>query len=346
MLRITFSNLTACCYYWELDLVRSSPPPTSGLTRAPTAAMNVVSPSEWENIPAELLSTVRMHVEPDSPIDTTRTTSIANTNSAIPMDDISYADEFSVVDNDLYNDRSLASSVVKVVSKDPHEPPHIILGHELPVQASTIPFDWTSILADYPDTQAEEPCEPDLTKELNPCSFMIVPPINSLVEFTRALTLGDDSPILNTLGGFTGRSKDTSVDSPLNCFAAEKKPAPNVPSSPGFKTSYEFAAVASDPIMFTKYPHPRRFWRRSRRVQDVSTDPYVAYRGFRGYVRRIFKKHHGIRNHARTAALKQWAHTRNLIFWEHAHQLQLTEATGPSGSVSNPQTSLKELSTS
>lgn len=306
--------------------------------------MSVISPSQWENIPAELLGSVLIPAEADSPLDATCARNKANTNLPIPRDNTHYTDVFHVVHNDLFNDRRLHSSVVRVVSKDSSTAPQIYLGSEPPVLSGSIePSAWIGTFA---DTLEEEAREPDLAKEKYPESFMIVPPISSLVDFTLSLSLGDDSPLFDGPATQIPAVYDapSSVPQLLEGASPNKKPATAISGTTG-KTTSGYATVVSDPIKLTRHTRPRRFWRRfHRRQEDAGTDTYIAYRGFRGYVRRIWKKHPHQRNRAMTSTLRQWAHTRNIVFWEQPSHVE--SATLGSASASASASPAKDLTTS
>ena len=277
-----------------------------------------ISPSQLENIPLEMLPAFTQMLGHESAmVDTPGL--IPDFNVLIPRDDQDYRNEFNFVDNELYNDRSLASSVVRVVSINTNEPPQVYLGNELPVKISDSsvqlpqePF-WFNHLglpcSDIPDV----PKEPNYSKEENPQSFMIVPPIDALVEFTRELALSD--------------SESPHGSGRLFACQVERKAQSRPSYTAANTTEFAFTSV-SDPIKITKHI-PSRFWRRNQ-----SAPPHLAYRGFTGYVKSIFKKHHtGPRT---KASIKQWVQTRNLIFWEHSR----TPRTSWSTSCA------KELSTS
>lgn len=251
--------------------------------------MNVVSPSQWENIPAEMLSSVLIPAAIDSPC--LNTPNRAELNVLIPRDNKDYQNDFNFVENGLYNDRSLASSVVRMVSKDPNDPVQVYLGNEMPVKlpeqrVESARASWVSRLSSeipFPEAMPEEPKEPDLDREQYPRSFMIVPPVNALVEFTKSLQLEE-------------------VKTQLVNSASESETI-----STGSIKDRQYTSV-SDPIKITKN-HQLRFWRKNQ-----APSPYIAYRGFSGYVRRMFKNHP---RKARKQAIKQWAQTRHRIFWEH-----------------------------
>lgn len=253
--------------------------------------MAMISPSYWENIPAEILPRFLQitAAHPDNALAHTPGL-LPNSNVLIPRDNKDYRNEFNFVENDLYNDRSLASSVVRVVSIDIKEPPQIFLGNELPAKKRDVNTNPQELWLGNLDLQPPDvPGEPDLDKEQNPQSFMIVPPINALIEFTRDLALSDPE---------SGNSYSSNL---TNCDVEMESNLSN-PKTIGFA----FTSV-SDPIKITRHVQ-RRFWRKNQ-------SSYVAYRGFSGYVKRIFKKDNAPRP---KSSIKQWAQTRNLIFWEHS----------------------------
>lgn len=263
-----------------------------------------------------MLSAILRHAPPSADSPALTSYMRADSNVLIPRDDQNYQDEFSFLTDDLYNDRSLASSIVRMVSTDPSLPPQVHLGNELPVKP---PIQYPTrneprpVMESrmkecrYPEEEPElEPQEPDMNRERYPCSFMIVPPVNALVEFTRALTLED-----SYLQAFNNNLYSSLIDL--------KQPLTRVSPEVSNKTEFLFTSV-SDPIKITKHPLQRRFWKRNHLVGGGASSPYEAYRGFTGYVRRILKKPPGrSRARDRKTAIKQWVHTRNRIFWEHTH---------------------------
>lgn len=294
-----------------------------------------ISPSQIENVPAEALTLLGLRLPRTD--EYSRRRSSHTSIDIIPRDDHDYREEFKFMENDLSEDHSLASSIVRVATYD-DSTPGIHLGYDMPAKVpaqSACPVQPSGWLGNMnPGTSVPRTTKAlSLDRERNIGSFMIVPPVNALVEFTRRLTIDEEEeppsshyshkmPYNQTFPRATKFTKDEEETdiSPI-------EPRPKSADEPGGpKTVGNLFTSVSDP---TK-SHNRRFWRRETlRKKDEDVHLNTLRRGFTGYFKTIFKLNNTEPKHRRISR-QFWSrrHLRHTASDNHSASAPLPESIG------------------
>lgn len=287
------------------------------------ARLSDLSPSNQENVPKEFHPAAwrHQHVSPELNDQTPQ-----ELCEFIPCDDRDYIDEFRSLNNELHKSVSLVSSVIKVMKHNSNYPSVVSLGNEIPIwypqkTGPAMPAPDTAAWLSYMPSTAggQGPCAPDLTRENNPQSFMILPHIQ---DFTIAI--GDNESVTND-SSRRNYNRDSPLEEPCFIFHDNHAVPPNSAALSKF-TSDVIQTSVSEPVKNTQRPqHPwqRLKSRRHRRRHRLHITNYLREIFFRRTGSSISRSTsdetlEDFDKVEDTGSRKSpWAHARNMAFWDY-----------------------------
>lgn len=279
--------------------------------------LSVLSPSYRENVPSDFYSTAWPRLQlsprineqiPHSPYD------------LIPCDDRDYMTEFHSVDSGLCKSASLASSVMRIMSYSNDKPFMVSLGNEVPVSYPR-QDDLRVPATDLSMWQHEMPPgeeflilgAPDLTKENNIHTFMILSPRTDMTRDNKHL-LSDDSSTHSC-------NSDSLFTQP--CFIFDDDLAVPHNSAVSSRSTEIISTSISEPIKNIQFS--RRLWKQLKtRYFPQNRYHFHLITHFQNF---FLKNTNCIKLSSPTAGFEReaasesqrspWVHTKNMLCWDH-----------------------------
>jgi hypothetical protein len=283
-----------------------------------------LSPSNQENVPKEFLPAA-WRQQQRSPELNDQT--LQAPHEIIPCDDRDYIDEFRNLDNDLYKSPSLVSSVIKVMKYNNDYPSVVSLGNEIPIRyprqtgPAMLALDTAAWLPYMPSAAGGQgPCAPDLTRENNPQTFMILPHIR---DFT--IVTGDNESVISDCGSRNYNTPNSPSEEPRFIF----HDGPAVPQNSAALSKFTADAIptsVSEPTKNTQLsqrPWQRLKLRRHRHRHRLHITNYLREKFFSRIGSSITRSTagetpEGFDEAEVTGSRKSpWVHARNMLFWDH-----------------------------